>query len=91
MTIIQQLTLCKTGTLGIISQLLFVGMYGTQGRYNVRVSKLRGYYGLNHLHYLTTIMGTFGCGNLISRKPRALTSDSGFCVAALCIKLAFKR
>ena len=27
----------------------FVGMYATQGRYNVRVSKLKHYYGLNHL------------------------------------------
>jgi hypothetical protein len=27
-------------------------MYATQGRYNVRV--LKHYYGLNHLHYLTT-------------------------------------
>jgi len=38
----------------IFSQLLFVGMYATQGRYNVRVSKLKHYYGLNHVHYLTT-------------------------------------
>jgi len=29
-------------------------MYATQGRYNVRVSKLKHYYGLNHVHYLTT-------------------------------------
>jgi hypothetical protein len=29
-------------------------MYATQGRYNVRVSKLKHYYGLNHLHYLIT-------------------------------------
>ena len=33
---------------------VFVGVYATQGRYNVRVSKLKHYYGLNHLHYLTT-------------------------------------
>jgi hypothetical protein len=33
---------------------LFVGMYATQGRYNVRVSKLKHYYALNHLHYLTS-------------------------------------
>ena len=33
---------------------VFVGMYATQGRYNVRVSTLKHYYGLNHLHYLTT-------------------------------------
>jgi hypothetical protein len=33
---------------------VFVGMYATRGRYNVRVSKLKHYYGLNHLHYLTT-------------------------------------
>jgi len=31
-------------------------VYATQGRYNARVSKLKHYYGLNHLHYLTTIM-----------------------------------
>ena len=31
---------------------VFVGMYATQGRYDVRV--LKHYYGLNHLHYLTT-------------------------------------
>jgi hypothetical protein len=37
----------------IFSQLLFVGMYAPQGRYNVGVSKLKHYYGLNHLHYLT--------------------------------------
>jgi hypothetical protein len=29
-------------------------MYVTQGRYNVRVYKLKHYYGLDHLHYLTT-------------------------------------
>jgi len=29
-------------------------MYAIQGRYNVRVSELKRYYGLNHLHYLTT-------------------------------------
>jgi hypothetical protein len=29
-------------------------MYATQERYNVRVSKLKHYYGLNQLHYLTT-------------------------------------
>jgi hypothetical protein len=40
--------------LSIFSQLIFVGMFATQGRYNVRVSKLKHYYGLNHLHYLTT-------------------------------------
>jgi putative transposase len=28
-------------------------MYVPQGRYNVGVSKLKHYYGLNHLHYLT--------------------------------------
>ncbi|MGA3167151.1 MAG: hypothetical protein ABSF14_13660 [Terriglobia bacterium] len=33
---------------------VFVGMYVTQGRYNVRVYKLKHYYGLDHLHYLTT-------------------------------------
>jgi len=33
---------------------VFVGMYATQGRYNVRVSTLKHYYGLNHLHCLTT-------------------------------------
>src|SRR5208337_219043 len=33
---------------------VFVGMYATQGRYNVRVPELKHYYGLNHLHYLTT-------------------------------------
>jgi len=33
---------------------VFVGMYAPQGRYNVRVSELKHYYGLNHLHYLTT-------------------------------------
>jgi hypothetical protein len=54
MTITQQLTLCKTGTCGIISQLLFVGVYATQGRYNVRVSELKHYYDLNHLHHLST-------------------------------------
>jgi hypothetical protein len=27
-------------------------MYATLGRYNVRVSKLKRYYGLNHLHYM---------------------------------------
>ena len=32
---------------------VFVGMYVPQGRYNVGVSKLKHYYGLNHLHYLT--------------------------------------
>ena len=32
---------------------VFVGMYATQGRYNVRVPELKHYYGLNHLHYLT--------------------------------------
>ena len=31
---------------------VFVGMYATQGRYNVWV--LKHYYDLNHLHYLTT-------------------------------------
>ncbi len=31
---------------------VFVGMYAPLGRYNVRV--LKHYYGLNHLHYLTT-------------------------------------
>jgi hypothetical protein len=54
MAIIQQLALCKAGPHGIISRLLFVGMYATERRYDVRVSKLRHYYGLNHLHYLTT-------------------------------------
>jgi hypothetical protein len=34
------------------SRRFFVGMYATQGRYNVGVSKLRHYYGLNHLHYM---------------------------------------
>jgi len=29
-------------------------MYATRGRYDVRVSKLKHYYGPNHLHYLTT-------------------------------------
>jgi hypothetical protein len=29
-------------------------MYATQGRYNLRVSKLKHYYGLSHLHYLAT-------------------------------------
>ncbi|MGA3167821.1 MAG: hypothetical protein ABSF14_17075 [Terriglobia bacterium] len=33
---------------------VFVGMYATQGRYNVRASKLKRYYNLNHLRYLTT-------------------------------------
>ena len=33
---------------------VIVGMYATQGRYNLRVSKLKHYYGLNHPHYLTT-------------------------------------
>jgi hypothetical protein len=32
---------------------VFVGMYAPQGRYNVGVSELKHYYGLNHLHYLT--------------------------------------
>ena len=27
-------------------------MYAIQGRYNVRVSELKHYYGLNHLHYM---------------------------------------
>jgi hypothetical protein len=27
-------------------------MYATQGRYNVRASELKHYYGLNHLHYM---------------------------------------
>ena len=31
---------------------VLVGMYATQGRYNVR--GLKHYYGLNHPHYLTT-------------------------------------
>jgi len=35
---------------------LFVGMYAPQG-YNFRVSELKRYHGLNHLHYLTT--GTY--------------------------------
>jgi hypothetical protein len=29
-------------------------VYATQGRYNVRVSKRKHYYDLNHLHYLGT-------------------------------------
>ena len=33
---------------------ILVGIYATRGRYNVRVSRLKHYYGLNHLHYLTT-------------------------------------
>jgi hypothetical protein len=33
---------------------VLVGMYATQGRYNLRVPKLKHYYGLNHLHYLAT-------------------------------------
>jgi hypothetical protein len=33
---------------------VFVGMYATQGRSKVRVSKLKHYYGLHHLHHLTT-------------------------------------
>ena len=33
---------------------VFVGMYATQGRYNVRVSKLKHCYGLNHLLYMTS-------------------------------------
>jgi hypothetical protein len=35
-------------------------MYATQGRYNVRVSKLKHCYGLNHLHYLTTSISQGG-------------------------------
>jgi YD repeat-containing protein len=35
---------------------ILVGMYATQGRYNLRVSMLKHYYGLNHLHYLATRM-----------------------------------
>ena len=27
-------------------------MYAAHGRHNVRVSKLKRYYGLNHLHYM---------------------------------------
>jgi hypothetical protein len=27
-------------------------MYATPGRYYIRVSKLKHYYGLNHLHYM---------------------------------------
>ena len=29
-------------------------MYATHGRYDLRVSNLKHYYGLNHLYYLTT-------------------------------------
>ena len=39
---------------GAYVRTVFVGMYATQERYNVRVSKLKHYYGLDHLHYLTT-------------------------------------
>jgi len=35
-----------------VPTVVFGGMYATQGRYKVRV--LKHYYGLNHLHYLTT-------------------------------------
>ena len=38
----------------IFSHLLFVGRYATQEGYDVGVSKLNQYDGLNHLHYLTT-------------------------------------
>ena len=31
-----------------------VGMYATHGRYNVQVYELKHYYGLKHLHDLTT-------------------------------------
>jgi hypothetical protein len=31
---------------------VFVGMYATLGRYNVRVSKLKHYSGFNSLHYM---------------------------------------
>jgi hypothetical protein len=53
----------------IFSQLLFVGMYATQEGCNLRVSKLRHYYGLNHLHYLTTSVPQGGI---------ARPSDEGF-------------
>jgi RHS repeat-associated protein len=43
---------------------LFVGMYATQGRYNVRVSELKHYYGLNHLHYFTTSIPQGGIAHL---------------------------
>ena len=33
---------------------VLVGMYATQGQYSIRVYKLKHYYGLNHLHDLTT-------------------------------------
>jgi hypothetical protein len=33
---------------------VFVGMYATQEGYDVGVSKLDHYYGLNHPHFLTT-------------------------------------
>jgi hypothetical protein len=35
-------------------------MYATQERYNVRVPKLKHYYGLNHLHYSTTSIALGG-------------------------------
>jgi len=33
---------------------LFVGMYAAREHYNLPVSALKHYYGLNHLHYVTT-------------------------------------
>ena len=39
---------------GVYVPTVFVGMYATQGRYNVRVSELKHYCGLNRLHYFTT-------------------------------------
>jgi hypothetical protein len=39
-------------------------MYATQGRYSVRVSELKHYYGLNRLHYLTTSIAQGGTAHL---------------------------
>ena len=44
---------CAYNAGGAYVPTIFVVMYATLSEYNPRVSKLKHYYGLNHLHYVT--------------------------------------
>jgi hypothetical protein len=57
-------------------------MYAAQGRYNVPVSELKHYYGLNHLHYLTTSIPQGGIARAYST-PSVLGS-SGLRLSPSC-------